>query len=294
MLQPLIGEQVRLQLSLDPEIGHLQADPGQLDQILVNLVVNARDAMPDGGTVMIETGNGSIGETVASEDTDLSADRYVVMTVSDTGIGMDPATRQHIFEPFFTTKEVGKGTGLGLATIYGIVRQAGGHITLDSEPGKGSTFKLFFPRDDGQPADQLTPENPIPTTGSGRIVVVEDDDVVRHMTVSLLKRAGYDVTAVRDGSRALVLADEFAGQIDVLVTDVVMPGMSGTEVADHFMEHAPMAGVVLLSGYAGESADLARMTERGAIFVAKPVTSAQLLDAVARAMPDREGVASDA
>ncbi len=294
MLQPLIGEQVRLHLSLDPGIGHLQADPGQLDQILVNLVVNARDAMPDGGTVMIETSNASIGETGATEHVEVGAGRYVIMAVSDTGIGMDPATRQHIFEPFFTTKEVGKGTGLGLATIYGIVRQAGGHITLDSDQGKGSTFKLYFPRDDGQPADELTPASATPTTGSGRILVVEDDDVVRHMTVSLLKRAGYDVTAVRDGARALGLVNEFAGQIDVLVTDVVMPGMSGTEVADHFIEHAPMVGVVLLSGYTGETADLTRMTERGAVFVAKPVTSAQLLDAVARAMPDREGVGSDA
>ena len=189
---------------------------------------------------------------------------------------------------------MGKGTGLGLATIYGIVRQAGGHVGLDSEPGKGSTFRLYFPRDDGQPTDELAPAIPVPTTGSGRILVVEDDDDVRHMTVSLLKRAGYDVTAVRDGSKALALVEEFAGQIEVLVTDVVMAGMSGTEVADHIMEHAPTVGVVLLSGYTGETADLARMTARGAIFVAKPVTSAQLLEAVARAMPDRRGVVIDA
>ncbi len=294
MLQPLIGEKVRLALHLDRETGYLQADPGQLDQILVNLVVNARDAMPEGGTVTIQTGNRSIDASEAAEHVEVNPGRYVVMSVSDTGTGMDLATRAHIFEPFFTTKDVGKGTGLGLATIYGIVRQAGGHVGLDSEPGKGSTFRLYFPRDDGQPTNELAPAIPVATTGSGRILVVEDDDDVRHMTVSLLKRAGYDVTAVRDGSKALALVEEFAGQIEVLVTDVVMAGMSGTEVADHIMEYAPTVGVVLLSGYTGETADLARLTARGAIFVAKPVTSTQLLEAVARAMPDRRGVVIDA
>ena len=176
MLQPLIGEKVRLVLQLDPETGHLQADPGQLDQILVNLVVNARDAMPEGGTVTIQTGNRLIDASEAAEHVEVNPGRYVVMSVSDTGTGMDLATRAHIFEPFFTTKDVGKGTGLGLATIYGIVRQAGGHVGLDSEPGKGSTFRLYFPRDDGQPTDELPPAIPIPTTGSGRILVVEDDD----------------------------------------------------------------------------------------------------------------------
>ena len=294
MLQPLIGEKVRLVLHLDPETGHMQADPGQLDQILVNLVVNARDAMPGGGIVSIETRNGSFDATDSSEHVDVIAGRYVVMSVSDNGIGMDHATREHIFEPFFTTKDVGKGTGLGLATIYGIVRQAGGHIRLDSELGKGSTFKLYFPHDDAQPTDELAPATPIPATGSGRILVVEDDGVVRHVTVALLERAGYDVTAVSNGAKAIALADQLGGQVDVLVTDVVMAGISGSQVADHVMAHAPRVGVVLLSGYTGATADLARLTGRGAIFVAKPVTSALLLDAVARAMPDRELVASDA
>ena len=167
MLQPLIGEKVRLALHLDRETGYLQADPGQLDQILVNLVVNARDAMPEGGTVTIETGNRLIDASEAAEHVEVNPGRYVVMSVSDTGTGMDLATRAHIFEPFFTTKDVGKGTGLGLATIYGIVRQAGGHIGLDSEPGKGSTFRLYFPRDDGQPTNELAPAIPVPTTGLG-------------------------------------------------------------------------------------------------------------------------------
>lgn len=294
MLRPLIGEQIRLVLQLDPETGHIEADPGQLDQILVNLVVNARDAMPDGGTVTIETGNGSFDETYASDHIEVTAGRYVLMAVRDTGHGMDPKTREHIFEPFFTTKELGKGTGLGLAMIYGIVRQAGGHIKLDSEPGQGSMFKLYFPRDDAEPTDEISPMSVVPTLGSGSILVVEDDPVVRHMTTTLFERAGYDVTVVGGGPEALAAAEELADRIDVLVTDVVMPGVSGIEVAERMMAHSPRVGVVLLSGYTGETSDLTRMTERGAIFVGKPVTSAQLLEAVARAMPDRGEVLSDA
>ena len=287
MLRPLIGERVNLVLELDPKTGYIEADPGQLDQILVNLVVNARDAMPDGGTVKIETGNGSFDETYASDHVEVTAGQYVLMAVRDTGQGMDPKTREHIFEPFFTTKELGKGTGLGLAMIYGIVRQAGGHIRLDSEPAKGSTFKLYFPRHDGEPTDELSPPAVTPSTASGTILVVEDDPVVRQMTTTLLERAGYIVTVVASGSEALEAAERLGDGIDVLVTDVVMPGVSGIEVTERIMARSPSVGVVLLSGYTGETSDLARMTKRGAIFVGKPVTSAQLLEAVARAMPDR-------
>ena len=294
MLRPLIGEQIRLVLDLDPLTGYIEADPGQLDQILVNLVVNARDAMPDGGTVTIETGNGSFDATYASDHVEVTAGRYVLMAVRDTGHGMDRLTREHIFEPFFTTKELGKGTGLGLATIYGIVRQAGGHIKVESEPGNGSMFKLYFPRDDGQPTDEISPAKVVPTTGSGNILVVEDDPAVRQMTTTLLARAGYAVTVVEDGPAALATVQELPDGIDVLLTDVAMPGMSGIEVAERMMVQFPRVGVVLLSGYAGETSDLAGLTARGAIFVGKPVSSAQLLGAVARAMPERGGVVRDA
>ncbi len=294
MLRPLIGEQVRLVMHLDERTGHMQADPGQLDQILVNLVVNARDAMPDGGTVTIETGNATFDELYASEHLEVAAGRYVLIAVSDTGLGMDPATREHIFEPFFTTKDIGKGTGLGLATIYGIVRQAGGHIGLYSEPGAGSTFMLYFPRDDAEPDDDVSTAAAMSTTGTGRILVVEDDPAVRHMTTALLERAGYDVTAVGDGTRAIATAEGLEDEIDVLVTDVVMSGMSGIEVAELMMARSRGIGVVLLSGYTDETMDLARLAGDGAIFVGKPVTSAQLLDAVARAILERKGVTSDA
>ncbi len=294
MLRPLIGEQIRLVLDLDPLTGYIEADPGQLDQILVNLVVNARDAMPDGGTVTIETGNGSFDATYAIDHVEVAAGQYVLMAVRDTGHGMDPATREHIFEPFFTTKELGKGTGLGLATIYGIVRQAAGHIVVESEPGTGSTFKLYFPRDDGLPTDEISLTKVVPTTGSGNILVVEDDPAVRQMTTTLLTRAGYAVTVVEDGRAALAAVEALPDGIDVLMTDLAMPGMSGIEVAERMMARFPRIGVVLLSGYASETSDLAGLTARGAIFVGKPVSSVQLLSAVARAMPERGGIVPDA
>ena len=286
MLRPIIGETIRLNLHLDPAAGHVRADPGQLDQILVNLVVNARDAMPDGGTITIETGNTYFDEPFAVEHFEVRPGPYVMLIVSDTGQGMDTATKEHIFEPFFTTKETGKGTGLGLATIYGIVRQAGGHIWLYSEPGRGSTFKLYFPRDDATP----TPEprrRPRASVGGGRLLVVEDEPAVRAMTTALLERAGHSVVAVGDAQEALALVPRLDVPIDVLVTDVVMPGLSGLDLADRMLELVPDLGVVLLSGYTAETLDPARLTARGAIFVSKPIASRELLEAIGRVMPAR-------
>jgi len=281
MVRPLIGEDVELILKLDPAAGNIRADSGQIDQILVNLVVNGRDAISDGGTITIETGNVTFEEPDAIEYFDVTPGSYVLLAVSDTGIGMDRATREHAFEPFFTTKEVGKGTGLGLATTYGIVRQAGGHIWLYSEPDHGSTFKLYFPRVDDAVEDpgESTAAPPI---GIGTVLVVEDEPVVRDMTTQLLERAGYRVLAVVGGAEAL---EETATEpVDVLVTDVIMPAMSGIELAGQMMDRYPRMGVVLLSGYTAETLDLERITARGAMFVPKPVTSNQLLQAVQRAM----------
>ena len=282
MIRPLIGEHLNLSLKLDPAAGHVRADPGQIDQIVVNLVVNARDAMPNGGTVTIETGNVEFQEPYALEHFDVAAGPYVMLAVSDTGVGMDRATREHIFEPFFTTKEVGKGTGLGLATIYGIVRQAGGHIWLYSEPGHGSAFKLYFPRVDA-PVEAAPLPTVVLTSGVGRVLVVEDEAVVRDMTTQLLARAGYDIIAVANAAEALASTGPDR-PIDVLVTDVIMPNMSGIELAERMMDRHPHLGVVLLSGYTAETLDLARVTARGATFVPKPLTSNQLLQAVEHAM----------
>jgi two-component system cell cycle sensor histidine kinase/response regulator CckA len=287
MLGPLIGAHVQLVVRQGPGTGRLRADPSQLDQILVNLVINARDAMPDGGTITVETGNVDLDDAYALEHLEVVPGPYVVLMVSDTGLGMDLETREHIFEPFFTTKELGHGTGLGLATIYGVVRQAGGHIWLYSEPGIGSSFKLYFPRVDAPAsADDATPQVPV-ETGSGKVMVVEDETSVREMTSVVLRRAGYEVMAVSDGGEAMEHLSGSAAPIDVLVTDVVMPGMSGIDLAERVIERFPTAGVVLLSGYNAETLDLDRVIRRGAMFLSKPVTSGDLLHAVKRSTERR-------
>jgi CheY-like chemotaxis protein len=280
MARRLIGENVELRLRFDPGTGRIRADSGQLDQIVINLVVNARDAMPDGGTVTIETGNTSFDEPYATEHFDVVPGPYVMLAVSDTGVGMERVVREHIFEPFYTTKEHGKGTGLGLATIYGIVRQAGGHIWLYSEPGHGSTFKLYFPRVDAAPADEPGEFAPALDAASGSVLVVEDEPSVRDMTSRLLERAGYRVIAVPDAAAALAVVEAADGPIDVLVTDVIMPNMSGIQLAELMLERYSSMGLVLLSGYTSETLDLERIAARGATFLAKPLSGAQLLRAV--------------
>jgi signal transduction histidine kinase/ActR/RegA family two-component response regulator len=290
MVRQLVGTSTRLILKLDPATGHMRADAGQIDQIVVNLVINARDAMPDGGTVTIETGNTSFDDFHAPGHTDGAPGPYVFLAITDTGLGMDHETRDHIFEPFFTTKDVGNGTGLGLATAYGVVHQAGGRIFVYSEPGKGSVFKLYFPRVDSPVARRSTVRL-APVVGVGTVMIVEDDPAIRDMTAKLLTRAGYDVLAVASGSEAIASADD-AGQIDVLVTDVVMPAMSGIELAERMMDNYPLIGVVLLSGYIAETLHLERATARGATFLTKPVSSTQLLEAVGRAVALRRAASN--
>jgi two-component system cell cycle sensor histidine kinase/response regulator CckA len=285
MVRQLIGEDVRLVLKLDPDAGHICADGGQIDQILVNLVLNARDAMPDGGTVTIESGNAAFDGASVPGRADVTAGSYVFLAVSDTGIGIDSATREQIFEPFFTTKAIGKGTGLGLATTHGIVHQAGGHISVESEPGVGSAFRLYFPRDDGAIGEKTLLAS-AKIVGAGRVLVAEDDPAVRDITTRFLERAGYDVRAVADGVEALAVAGH-SPPFDVLVTDIVMPKMSGIDLAQEMMNQYPLVGVVLLSGYTAESREVNLATERGATFVSKPVTSSELLQAVLQAIASR-------
>jgi CheY-like chemotaxis protein len=235
--------------------------------------------------VTIESGNVTFDERYTMEHFEVAPGAYVVLSVSDNGEGMDQATREHIFEPFFTTKEVGKGTGLGLATAYGIVHQAGGHVWLYSEPGIGSAFKLYFPRVDA--AVQQSPVPPdSPAVGVGIALVVEDDPAVRDMTTQMLRRAGFEVLAVGDGAEALAIAKR-AERIDVLVTDVVMPRLSGIDLAEQMMEAYPTIGVVLLSGYTAETLDLERVTAGGGMFISKPVSSNHLIQAVQQAIASR-------
>jgi hypothetical protein len=289
MLRPLIGEQIQLSVRLKPDAGRVRMAQGQLDQALVNLVVNARDAMPEGGTITIESGNAELDATYVARHLDVSPGSYVYLAVSDTGLGMDVETRDHAFEPFYTTKDQGKGTGLGLATIYGIMQQAGGHVWLYSEPGIGTSLKLYFPRVDASVTGPRTVRAPRAEDAGGTLMVVEDESSVREMTTIVLRRAGYDVHPVADGAEAMRRLGELETPIDVLVTDVVMPGMSGIDLAEQVLDRYPAAGVVMLSGYTAETLDLERIVGRGGIFLSKPVPSEDLLSAVAAAAGRRNG-----
>jgi PAS domain S-box-containing protein len=288
MVTQVIGGNAQLVLRLSDTTGHIRADAGQIDQIVVNLVVNARDAMPDGGTVTIETRIIDIDAAVPSPHLGVGPGPQVMVTVRDTGVGMDRQVLERIFEPFFTTKELGRGTGLGLATTHGIVKQAGGHITIDSRPGGGSAFHIYFPRVDA-PVDAPPRVAPAPVDGIGRILVVEDQVEIREMTALLLGRIGFEVITAADADQALTAAAS-PGGVDVLVSDVVMPGLSGITLAELMMERYPALGVVLLSGYAPNRADLERVTAAGAVFLAKPVSSDQLLRAVGGAAAARRTI----
>ena len=285
MLNPLIGERIRLVLALDSDTGNIRADGGQLDQIIINLVVNARDALPDGGTITIQTGNHTIEEAYAMEHFGVPPGSYVMLAVGDDGVGMDADTRQHIFEPFFTTKEIGRGTGLGLATTFGTVRQSGGHIWLYSEPGRGTIFKLYFPRVAAHSEAPRRVVAPTTHTASGTLLVVEDEPLVRDLIVRVLGRVGYSVVVAPTGGAALSILESGVTPIAAVVSDVVMPGMTGTELAKVVVERFPGTGMVLLSGYTAETLDLVEVLERGARFLTKPFSADQLARAVASAIP---------
>ena len=284
LLRRVIGEQVRLALALHPETGTLRSDPGQLDQVLMNLVVNARDAMPGGGTITIETGNVVFDEPYAVEHFQVTPGPYVMLAVSDTGNGIDRETRRHIFEPFFTTKEPGKGTGLGLSTTYGIVQQAGGHIWVYSEPGRGTTFKLYLPRVD---APDVQPAAPSPAAGrgaAGTILLLEDEPAVRDLSRQVLERAGYAVMAPDDPRHGLVILEDGSTRVDALVTDAVMPDISGPELARRALAAREGLAIVILSGYSSETDEIAALVAQGATFASKPMAARTLVRLVREAI----------
>jgi PAS domain S-box-containing protein len=279
MLKRLIGEHVELATALDPQAGAVKVDAGQLEQVIVNLAVNARDAMPNGGRLMIESKNVEFIEAFSEGETSYPAGRYVTLAVSDNGTGMDAATQARVFEPFFTTKEPGKGTGLGLATVYGIVKQAGGYISLYSEPGSGTSFKIYFPRvDDSLDApEELAAPLALPR-GAETILVVEDEPAVRSLVRQVLERQGYHVLEVPDGESALDIASKHQGPIHLLLTDVVMPRMSGRIVADRFAAIRGDARILFVSGYTDDAIVHHGVLESGLQFLEKPFTP----DALAR------------
>ena len=247
MLQRIIGENIKLTALLHAREARVSADLGQLEQVIVNLVVNARDAMPQGGSVVIETQNVELDEIAARGLPDVTPGNYIMVSVSDTGVGMSDDVRAHLFEPFFTTKPPGRGTGLGLATSYGIVRQSGGHIIVHSEPGHGASVKVYLPAARAEIEASGTAE-PTATTGHERILVVEDDAAVREVTVRMLSAHGYTVFAAESGQAAL----DFIGRgepIDLMVTDVVMPNMGGRELAERAQTRRPNLRVLFVSGH---------------------------------------------
>jgi CheY-like chemotaxis protein len=280
MLRRLIGEDVLFATVLHPRVGNVRADPGQLEQVIVNLAVNARDAMPQGGRLTIETRNLDLDETYAGEHPGVAPGRYVLLAVSDTGIGMSEEIKSHIFEPFYTTKERGKGTGLGLATVYGIVQQTQGHIRAYSEPGTGTTMRVYLPRVD-QPPDQID-RRPEPTPeslrGTETILLVEDEASVRAVTRQLLQRNGYKVIEAPDGAAAIALFDGGDWQqVDLLLTDVVMPGMSGRVLADTLTARRPTLRVLFMSGYTDDAIVRHGMLEPGLAYLEKPFRPGSLL-----------------
>jgi PAS domain S-box-containing protein len=250
MLPRILGEDIELSFVPAQHIGTVHLDPTQFDQVLLNLIINARDAMPRGGEVTIETADVKLERANESSDPDLAPGQYVVLTVSDTGMGMDRATQARIFEPFFTTKEKGKGTGLGLSTVHGIVKQSGGSVLVHSEPGKGARFEVYLPRTDVRPhpSDPPTPSQS-PLDGSETILLVEDDEQVRAVMAAILRKNGYQVVPAASGEEALSASERFQGRIDVVLSDVVMPRMNGRQLWDQISRMRPKAKVLFMSGY---------------------------------------------
>ncbi len=278
MLRRLIGEDIILETNLYPNLGKVHADPGQIEQVIMNLVVNARDATPQGGRITIETSNVELGEEYVRTHHEVSPGRYVMLGVSDTGHGMDAETQTHIFEPFFTTKEKGKGTGLGLSTVYGIVRQSGGSIWAYSELGHGTVFKVYMPRiDEARERKEQEQINVAPARGGNEtILITEDQDAVRLLVYETLKSKGYEVLEASGGEDALRIGRGHGKPIHLLVTDVVMPGMSGREVARNLEHLNPRMKVLYMSGYADDAIVRHGALEKGLSFIQKPFTPAAL------------------
>ena len=293
MLSRLLGENIQIHTALAPGLWDVFADPGQMDQIVLNLAVNARDAMERGGALTIETANVERGAVDASLTLDLADGEYVRLSVSDTGQGMDEETQRHIFEPFFTTKEVGRGTGLGLSTVYGIVKQSGGHIRVSSEPDKGSSFSIYLPRaEEIAPADAKGASGAMPAQRTGEtVLVVEDDATVRHLVVSMLKSSGYRVIAPATPHEALRICGEFSTPLDLLLTDMVLPETDGVEVAEKAVASRPNLRVLFMSGYTEHPVLRLPGFDRGVPFIQKPFTKAALTAKVREVLqsekPDR-------
>ncbi len=287
MLRRLIGENIQLAIEPTADLGHVKADPGQISQVLMNLVVNARDAMPEGGRILIRTANVELSAAYATQHAEVTAGRYTRLSLSDTGCGMDATTLARVFEPFFTTKAPGQGTGLGLAMVYGIVTQSGGHITVTSEPGKGSTFHVYLPQTDqpGRVPGAGTGFSAVPSR-TGTLLVVEDEDMLRGLIRSILEGKGYRVLDTQSAEQALEILKRPEVSVDLLLTDVVMPGLSGRDLARQAVELHPRLRVVYMSGYSDEMVLQHGVLQESVAFLQKPFTHEALVQKVATALAD--------
>jgi len=287
MLRRLISENVEIVTKPGPKLGSVKADVGQIEQVILNLVINARDAMPDGGMLALETANVDLDQNYANEHAGVRPGSYVMLAVSDTGIGMDADVQAHIFEPFFTTKEAGKGSGMGLATVYGIVEQSGGHIWVYSESGRGSTFKLYLPRVEESVEPAARKHAAAPTIrGTETILVAEDDRQVRDLAVAILKACGYLVLVLESGFDAERVCQQHQGGIDLLLTDVVMREMSGPDLAERLKKLRPQTKILFMSGYTDAAIVHHGILDPGIAFLPKPFTPSLLAGKVRQVLDE--------
>ena len=285
ILRRLIGEDIALQTRLEENIGYIKADSGQMNQIIINLVVNARDAMPDGGQLTIETDIFEIDVEYRSGHLKVQPGKYVVLSISDNGIGMDEQTKSRIFEPFFTTKGIGKGTGLGLSTVYGIVKQNGGYIWVYSVAGKGTTFKIYLPQIEGEAVVKKQKESSLETLyGTETILLVEDEYEVCQLTAEILQSSGYQVLQASHGVEAMAVANKYSDAINLLLTDVVMPKMSGKKLSENLKKLYPGLKVVFISGYTNEAISRSGILNKGTVFMQKPFSPRALLSLIRKTL----------
>jgi CheY-like chemotaxis protein len=278
MLRRLIGEDIELKTVLADDLGLIKVDPGQLSQVLMNLAVNSRDVMPLGGRLTIETCNVTLRQTRMAVYSEIKPGDYVQLSVADTGYGMPPEVRTRIFEPFFTTKEVGKGTGLGLSVVHGIIRQSGGHIEVDSEPGVGTIFRIYFPITDKPMSEQAGPAGQrVIRGGSETVLLVEDEPGVRQIALLALRTHGYHVLVAGNADEAQHAVEKHGGAIDLLLTDVVMPGLGGRELAERLARRTPSLRTLYMSGYTSDKVLRHGLVQEQVDFIQKPFSPLELL-----------------